>query len=245
MGCGEISRVEGPRKPPPSGLLPFGFFQLTINPKLDPPDSKQIELGFGLARDDPVPDTELPFPDARSDRRHGVFDTLVDHMEIPLRLSTASNRTSHLKLELLQPLTIPSPRRARPKSAPSHRVQPHGRDRIPLPNSLADPVSATHKKALRRASGVWSLGGAGLFPESCNIPGKNVVGGDMEKVQRARDKFAGDEHAEGGARGYLLAWTAVRDVRGAGFLFLPRWIRLPRRKMGSRRRVRPDGLRQP
>lgn len=74
-------RAEGP----PGGLFPFRFFQLPIDPKLDPPDGQQIELGFGLARDDPVADAELPFPNARSDRRHGEFNTLVDHTKIPSR----------------------------------------------------------------------------------------------------------------------------------------------------------------
>jgi len=32
------------------------------------------------------------------------------------------------------------------------------------------------RKALRRQSGIWSLGGAGLFPEWCNVPGKNLSG---------------------------------------------------------------------
>ena len=68
-----------------SGLFPFGPFQLAIDPKLDPPDRKQIELGFGLARDDLVADAELPFPNARSDRRHGEFNTLVGHTKIPPR----------------------------------------------------------------------------------------------------------------------------------------------------------------
>ena len=72
-----------------SALFPFGFFQLPIDPKLDPPDGKQIELGFGLARDNPVADAELPFPNARSDRRQGEFNTLVDHTKNPAEAPTA------------------------------------------------------------------------------------------------------------------------------------------------------------
>jgi hypothetical protein len=40
------------------------------------------------------------------------------------------------------------------------------------------PRRRPREKALRRASGVWSLGGAGLFPEWCNVPGKVLSGGD-------------------------------------------------------------------
>jgi hypothetical protein len=36
-----------------------------------------------------------------------------------------------------------------------------------------------------------------------------------------------------------------RRPAACGLLFLARWIRLPRRHMGSRRRVRPDRLRHP
>jgi hypothetical protein len=75
-----------------AGLFPLGFFQLPIDPKLDPPDRKQIELGFGLARDDPLADAELPFPNARSDRRHGEFNALVGHIKIPPRPPTAQIR---------------------------------------------------------------------------------------------------------------------------------------------------------
>jgi hypothetical protein len=66
-----------------AGYSRSAFFQLPIDPKLDPPDGKQIELGFGLARDHPVADMELPFPDARSERRDGEFNALVDHMTNP------------------------------------------------------------------------------------------------------------------------------------------------------------------
>jgi len=78
-------RAEGP----PGGLFPFRFFQLPIDPKLDPPDGKQVELGFGLARDDPLANAELPSPGAGSDRRHGVFNALVSHIKNP---AAAPNR---------------------------------------------------------------------------------------------------------------------------------------------------------
>ena len=81
-----------------SGLFPLGFFQLSIDSKLDPPDGQQIELGFGLARDDPVADAELPFPNARSDRRHAEFNALVDHIKNPVAAPTASNPNLTLKI---------------------------------------------------------------------------------------------------------------------------------------------------
>lgn len=94
-----LSRRATGRKEPPGGLFPFRFFQFPIDPKLDPPDGKQIELGFGLARDDPLADAELPSPGARSDRRHGVFDALVNHIKIPPR---APNRfKSNLILKIV------------------------------------------------------------------------------------------------------------------------------------------------
>jgi PilZ domain-containing protein len=74
--------AEGLRR---SGLFLLGLFQLPIDPKLDPPDRQQVEPGFRLARDDLVANPELPFPDARRDRRHGEFDTLVDHTKVPPR----------------------------------------------------------------------------------------------------------------------------------------------------------------
>ena len=87
------------KQPGEAPLIPLGFFQLAIDPKLDPPDGKQIELGFGLARDDPLADAELPSPGARSDRRHGVFDALVNHIKIPPR---APNRfKSNLILKIV------------------------------------------------------------------------------------------------------------------------------------------------
>ena len=61
-------------------------------------DRQQIELGFGLARDDPIADAELPFPNARSDRRHGEFNALVDHLKNPAAAPTASK---YLKLQIL------------------------------------------------------------------------------------------------------------------------------------------------
>ena len=70
-------------------LFPFSLFQLPIDPKLDPPDRKQVEPGFGLARDDLVADAELPFPNARSDRRQGEFNTLVNHTKNPAETPTA------------------------------------------------------------------------------------------------------------------------------------------------------------
>jgi hypothetical protein len=70
-------------KNPTRELFPFGFFQLPIDPELDASNGKQTEFGFGLARDDPVANTELPFPDARSGRGHGVFDALVNHYKNP------------------------------------------------------------------------------------------------------------------------------------------------------------------
>ena len=79
-------------------LLPFGFFQLPIDPKLDPPDGKQVELGFGLARDDPLADAELPSPSAGSDRSHGVFNALVSHIKIPLWPQAAPNPNLILKI---------------------------------------------------------------------------------------------------------------------------------------------------
>ena len=85
------------KQPGEAPLIPLGFFQLAIDPKLDPPDGKQIELGFGLACDDPVADAELPFPNARRDRRHGEFNTLVDHIKIPLRPQPLQIRIYHLK----------------------------------------------------------------------------------------------------------------------------------------------------
>ena len=87
-----------PGKGAGGGLFPLGFFQLPIDPKLDPPDGKQIELGFGLARDDAVADVELPFPNARSDRRHREFNALVDHIKIPPRPPTASDLELILKI---------------------------------------------------------------------------------------------------------------------------------------------------
>jgi hypothetical protein len=59
------------------------FFQLTVNPQLDPPLGKQLKRGLGLAGHDPVADPELPLPDPRSNRRYGVFDTSVDHAKSP------------------------------------------------------------------------------------------------------------------------------------------------------------------
>jgi hypothetical protein len=81
------------------GLVPISFFQLPIDPKLDPPDGQQIELGFRLARDDPLADAELPFPNARSDRRHGEFNALVGHLKIPLRPQPLQIHTSYLELQ--------------------------------------------------------------------------------------------------------------------------------------------------
>ena len=76
-----------------SRLFPLGLFQLAIDPKLDPPDRQQVEPGFSLARDDLVADAELPFPNARSDRRHGEFDALVDHTNIPPRPQPLQDHT--------------------------------------------------------------------------------------------------------------------------------------------------------
>ena len=78
--------------------LPFGFFQLPIDPKLNAPDGKQVEFGFGLARNDFVADAELPFPDAWSDSRDGVFNALVNHVNNPLRPQPACNPKSLLKI---------------------------------------------------------------------------------------------------------------------------------------------------
>ena len=83
---------------PAGRLFPLGFFQLPIDPKLDAPDGKQVEFGFGLARNDFVVDAELPFPDSRSDSRDGVFNALVSHIKIPLRPQTASNPNLILKI---------------------------------------------------------------------------------------------------------------------------------------------------
>src|SRR5258708_2537059 len=59
------------------------FFQLAVDPQLDPPHRKQIKLGFGPAGNGPVANPELPFPDARSDRGDAEFDALVDHQAAP------------------------------------------------------------------------------------------------------------------------------------------------------------------
>jgi hypothetical protein len=41
---------------------------------------------------------ELPFPNARSDRRHGEFNALVDHRKNPATAPTASNPDLTLKI---------------------------------------------------------------------------------------------------------------------------------------------------
>ena len=56
-----------------------GLLQLAVDSQLDPPDRKQVEPGLGLAGHHLVADPELPSPDARRDRRQGVFHALVDH----------------------------------------------------------------------------------------------------------------------------------------------------------------------
>ena len=81
--------------------LPFGFFQLPIDPKLNAPDGKQVEFGFGFARNDFVADTELPLPDARSDSRDGVFNALVNHVNNPLRPQPACNPKPLLKIVII------------------------------------------------------------------------------------------------------------------------------------------------
>ena len=83
---------------PESGLFALGFLKLPIDPELHPPDGKQVELGFGLPRDDLVANAELPFPDARRDRRHGVFDALVIHYKNPAAALAASNPDLILKI---------------------------------------------------------------------------------------------------------------------------------------------------
>ena len=47
--------------------------------------ASRLSLASVLPGDDLVADAELPFPNARSDRRHGEFDALVDHTKIPPR----------------------------------------------------------------------------------------------------------------------------------------------------------------
>jgi hypothetical protein len=81
--------------------LPFGSFQLPIDPKLNAPDGKQVEFGFGFARNDFVADAELPFPDARSDSRDGVFNALVNHVNNPLRPQPACNPKPLLKIVII------------------------------------------------------------------------------------------------------------------------------------------------
>ena len=60
-------------------LFALRLFQLPIDPKLNPPDGKQVKPGFGLASHHLVGDAKLPFPDAWTGCRHGVFDTFIDH----------------------------------------------------------------------------------------------------------------------------------------------------------------------
>ena len=62
------------------------------------------------------------------------------------------------------------------------------------------------KNALRRASGIWSLGGAGLFPEWCNVPGKVRSGLGEKGSTRPETNCRDDLRAETGAvrRPYLL-----------------------------------------
>ena len=87
MRTGGASKAGRPRDPGSGGLFVRRFFQLAIDPQLDPSDGKQLQPGFGLAADDPVANTELPFPRARGGGCDGVFDALVNHTN---NLATAS-----------------------------------------------------------------------------------------------------------------------------------------------------------
>jgi hypothetical protein len=63
-----------------------------------------------------------------------------------------------------------------------------------------------------------------------------------------RRSFSRDEGRRLAFRKCRRAWPSRRELKtkaACGLLFLARWIRLPRRHMGSRRRVRPDRLRHP
>jgi hypothetical protein len=64
-------------------LFARDFLQLAVDPRLDAPHGEQLKFGLGLAAHDPVADPELPFPGARRARRHGVFDALVNHANVP------------------------------------------------------------------------------------------------------------------------------------------------------------------
>jgi len=81
----------------PGELFALRLLQLAIDSHLHPPHGEQIEPGFGLARDKPVADQELPFPDARGDRGHGEFDIPVDHEAAP-PTQAAFNPMSALKI---------------------------------------------------------------------------------------------------------------------------------------------------
>ena len=72
-------------------LLIRYLFQLTVDPQLDASYREQLKLGLGFAGQDPVADPELPFPGAWRPRRHGVFDALVNHANVPRRPEPAFN----------------------------------------------------------------------------------------------------------------------------------------------------------
>jgi hypothetical protein len=85
-------RNEGSRKISENrGLFGRDFLQLTVDPQLDAPHGEQLKFGLGLAAHDPVADPELPFPGARRACRHGVFDALVNHANVPNRPKSAFN----------------------------------------------------------------------------------------------------------------------------------------------------------
>jgi hypothetical protein len=118
-----------------------GMLELTVDLQLNPTDRKQGKRRFRSSRLHEIADPELPLPDPRRFRsRQQIFHAFVIHGEVPAcRLP-------------------PAPTEVEPKSSICsivHIAQFGGRQirQKPFPN------------ALRRASGVWSLGGAGLFPE--------------------------------------------------------------------------------
>lgn len=82
--------------------FPFGFFQFAIDPKVDPPDGQQVELGLGLAGNEPLADMKLPLPDVWRDCGHGEFNALVDHTAIQSAILIASNSGTTLKIAIVK-----------------------------------------------------------------------------------------------------------------------------------------------
>jgi hypothetical protein len=150
------------------------------------------------------------------------------------------------------------PRRRRPRCiAPCGGVVWLGRAArymLAMPSANAGP----HALRLQHLNPVGSIGGIANAGSCVSAVGVRDRAGSCATCKPPSDRhrrtgstrrsFSRDEGRRLAFRKCRRAWPSRRELKtkaACGLLFLARWIRLPRRHMGSRRRVRPDRLRHP